>query len=359
MQKKKSISFDPNAAAVDGAGIFGLPYTEKDSLVVYLPVPWDVTTSYRPGTSRGPEAILDASYQMDLFDLEVEKPYEVGLFMLPVSKVIKKWNLEARVLAEKLIKRGGRIPAGKAGAALLKAQKKVNQFGAQLNDWVCRETARIYQDGKFPIIIGGDHSVPFGAIQAAAKVHKKIGILHLDAHSDMRNSYEGFEWSHASIMYNVLTKISGIQKIVQVGIRDFCEEEVLFSQSQGDHVQVFYDRLIQQKKLQGKPWAKISNDIIEALPEKVWISFDIDGLDPRYCPNTGTPVPGGIDFSEATYLIRELARSGRKIIGADLNEVAPAVSATKDQWDANVGMRLLYQMTAWLLVSQEKVKMRW
>src|SRR6185437_1373919 len=97
--------------------------------------------------------------------------------------------------------------------------------------------------------------------------------------------------------------------------------------------------------------------IISELPQDVWISFDIDGLDPKLCPHTGTPVPGGLDFHEALYLIRELAESGRRIIGFDLNEVAPDPTGA-NEWDANVAARLLYKLSAWTLVSQGKRRPR-
>lgn len=373
MNQKKD--FNPNAAAKDGAGIFGLPYQENESLVVYLPVPWDVTTSYRPGASLGPDAILDASYQMDLFDLEIERPYSVGYYLKPSPAELKKLNKQMRKSAEKILATGGEAPKGKAGVLWKRELDKINKSCEKMNQWVYRATTQVFQDGRIPVVIGGDHSVPFGAIKAAANYRNakgKFGVLHFDAHSDTREAYEGFQWSHASIMYNVLKHVPGVDKLVQVGIRDFCEAEMTFCQSQGERVSVFYDRELQRRKMEGESWLKIAKTIVDSLPEQVWISFDIDGLDPRFCPNTGTPVPGGLEFAEATALIREVARSGRKIIGADLNEVAPSESHRKalthsskkektypDQWDANVGMRLLYQMTGWLLVSQEKVRMRW
>ena len=96
--------------------------------------------------------------------------------------------------------------------------------------------------------------------------------------------------------------------------------------------------------------------MVSSLPKKVWVSFDIDGLDPKFCPNTGTPVPGGLDFYEANYVLRRLVEAGKKIIGFDLNEVAPDPQGRSD-WDANVGARLLYKLTAWMLVSQGKAKL--
>ena len=104
--------------------------------------------------------------------------------------------------------------------------------------------------------------------------------------------------------------------------------------------------MLSERKMQGESWSVLSDEIIQHLPQEVYISFDIDGLDPRFCPHTGTPVPGGLDLKEAFYLIKKVAQSGRKIIGFDLNEVAPGHTS---EWDANVGARLLYKLCGWTL----------
>ena len=326
------MSFDPNAASEKKSGIFGLPSKEANAKIIFIPVPWEATTSYGGGTSKGPSAIFEASKQVDLFDLELGDFYEAGLFMLPESANVKKWNKEAKAAAKK------------------KSLKRVNELGHKINDFVFTETRRVLEAGKIPAIVGGDHSVPFGAFQAIAEKYPSYGILHFDAHSDTRKAFEGFTWSHASIFHNVLEKIPACKKLVQVGIRDFCEEEFNYCRSQKERVKTYYDLELSQRKYRGETWEKIVSEIISELPENVWISFDIDGLDPRFCPNTGTPVPGGLDFNEALFIISTLAKSGRKIIGFDLNEVAPDPSGASE-WDANVGARLLYKMAGWCLKS--------
>lgn len=336
---------DPNAAAKSDSGIFGLPFSYEESKLVYIPVPWEVTTSYGGGTSNGPQAIFEASKQVDLFDIDLGRPYESGLFMLEESEDVRSWNKKGRALAEKIIEVGGDIAGD---SSLEDALREVNVLGEKLNQWVYAETKRHLENGKMVALIGGDHSTPFGALKAICEKVGPIGVLHFDAHSDTRIAYEGFTWSHASIMYNALEKIPQIETLVQVGIRDFCEQEYEYAKSQGDRVAVYYDETLKQRRFKGETWDKIAQEIIEKLPPKVWISFDIDGLDPRFCPHTGTPVPGGLEFSEATYLIKLLARSGRQIVGFDLNEVAPSHDSS-DEWDANVGARLLYKMSGWAL----------
>lgn len=346
--------FDPNSAAAEGSGIFGLPYSEKDASLVYLPVPWEATTSYGGGASKGPEAILEASAQVDLYDWDVLKPYEAGLFMRPIPKDVLAWNKTGKAAAQKIIQAGGEVGKSKDLKAALKT---VNELSAKVNDWVYAQAGRLMDAEKIVGLIGGDHSTPYGAIKAAAERHPGLGILHFDAHHDLRAAYEGFEHSHASIFHNVLTDVSKVSKLVQVGIRDFSEQEIDFAKAQGARVKVYYDGDLTRRKFSGQAWTYLCNEIVENLPDEVWVSFDIDGLDPRFCPHTGTPVPGGLDFKEANFLLGTLVRSGRTIVGFDLNEVAPDPEG-KDEWDANVGARLLYKLTAWTLASRERAKLR-
>jgi agmatinase len=343
------MSFDPNAAAEPDAGIFGLPHTPDEARVVLVPVPWDATTSYRAGAARGPRAIFEASMQVDLFDAEVGKPYERGIAMLPESSEIRAWNEEARAAAEEIIEVGGRV-AGNAD--LEKALARVNALSERVNEVVYLETKRLLGQGRVAAVVGGDHASPYGAIRAYAERFPGLGILHVDAHADLRHAYEGFRFSHASIMDNVLG-IEGVAKIVQVGIRDFCEEEVERIGQSGGRVRTFFDVDLAAARMNGMIQAS-HQAIADALPEAVYVSFDIDGLDPALCPHTGTPVPGGLSFHEASALLGAVSKSGRRIVGFDLNEVAPSAD-DDDEWDANVGARILYKLIGWTLASQRLI----
>lgn len=347
-------AFDPNSPSAEGSGVFGLPHTKKEAALVYLPVPWEATTSYGGGTSKGPSAIFEASGQVDLFDLDVLKPYEAGLHMLPESAEVRAWNKKAKAAAQKIIAVGGEISGKKNLQAALKL---VNDLGGKLNDWAEKETRQLLDEGKLVGVVGGEHSVPYGALKALASKHSSFGILHFDAHCDLRDAYEGFQWSHASIMHNVLEDIPAVEKLVQVGIRDFCEAEHDYARAQGSRVKIFFDGDLSRRQFSGETWNALSEEIVAELPQNIWVSFDIDGLDPRFCPHTGTPVPGGLDFQQAVHVIGAAARSGKKIVGFDLNEVAPAPSG-RDEWDANVGARLLYKLTAWTLASQGLARVR-
>jgi len=324
--------FDPDAAAGEGSGIYGLPFSPEESHVVIVPVPFEATTSYGGGTSNGPAAVLEASRQVDLFDHETGRPYAAGIAMLDVPKNVLRWNREAKALAH------GKRPN----------PKKVNAYGERVNAWVYEETRALLDAGKMPVILGGDHSVPFGAIRAYEEHYPGLGILHLDAHADLRDAYEGFTWSHASIFHNVMTRLGGVRKLVQVGVRDLGQAERAMIDDSKRRIVTFYDADLAARKESGVPFSKIADEIVAALPKNIYLSWDIDGLDPTLCPGTGTPVPGGLSWNEAIGLLRAIKRSGKRIVGLDLCEVAPG----ETEWDANVGARLLYKMIGFALLTQ-------
>jgi len=348
-------TIDPNAKASAKDGIYGLPFKEKESKVIYIPIPWDVTTSYQAGTANGPDAILQASPQIDFFDLDFVDAYQTGLYMLKADTKIKRLGVEGRKLAKKIIDADDEQI--KKSKVLKDSLSKVNQLSDQLNDYVYKTAKKYLDNDQIPVIVGGDHSTPFGAIKAYAEKYKDFGVLHFDAHSDTRFAYMGFKHSHASIMFNVMDQIAGVKKLVQVGIRDFCEQEYDYTKS-NKKIDVYFDQDLQKRKLSGETFVNIAKEIITKLPENIYISFDIDGLDPRYCPHTGTPVPGGLEYHEVLCVINEIINQKKKLVGFDLVEVAPNPKNKNDEWDANVGMRLLYKMTGASLYSHGLIKRR-
>lgn len=334
--------FDPNAPATENSNMYGLPFTADEADVVVLPLPWEVTVSYRAGTSKGPAAIYDASMQVDLYNPYQPEFWKKGIAMLPINKTWKKLSNENRKKAAKYI---DFIYRNKP----VEEQEKFNSILADVNknskifhEEVYKEAKAWLKKGKMMVGLGGDHSTPFGIIKAYAEEYNDFGILHLDAHCDLRKAYEDFEYSHASIFYNVTAKIKKVKKIVQVGIRDYCKEEFEFILANKGKISFYPNHFIKNELHKGKSFQDICDRIIKELPKNVYISFDIDALDVRYCPNTGTPVPGGMDYDDALFLINKVAESGRKIVGFDVNEVSPG----KDEWDANVGARLLYNIAA-------------
>lgn len=339
--------FDHNAIGIVNGNYFALPYSAEESALVLLPVPWDATTSYNDGTSLGPQAILDASAQVDLFDYHVEKAWENKIGTAQQSSFIAELNSRTRKKAKEVI---NLLSQGAAPETdnIKKLTDEVNSASEEINKFVYEETKKLISQGKTVGVIGGEHSVPLGFLKALSETHSKFGILQIDAHADLRNSYEGFEFSHASIMYNAL-KIENVVRLVQVGIRDICEEEYNLA-AESERIVLFDDYRLKADEFEGKKWKDECKKIIETLPSDVYISFDIDGLSPELCPNTGTPVPGGLSYHQVIYLIASIVKSGRKIVGFDLCEVAPGKNS---EWDANVGARILYKLAQLCIQSND------
>lgn len=341
-------TFDPNSVGLKNNNIFGLPFSEDNAAVVLLPVPWEVTVSYRPGTARGPEHIFESSLQIDLYDADVTNGWQQGFYMLPVDKNIRKKSDYLRQCAELIISHLGDGGIVAENEQLSERLKEINKGGKMVRDWVREMTLTQLKEGKKVGLLGGDHSTPLGFIHALGEMHPDgFGILQIDAHADLRNAYEGFIYSHASIMYNVLEEVPQVKKLVQVGIRDYCDEEVEYASSQGDRVAMFTDQAIKERFFDGQTWKQVCDDIVAALPQKVYISFDIDGLDPKLCPNTGTPVPGGFEVEQIYYLFKRVVESGRELIGFDLNEVS--CGEHSEGIDAIVGARVLYKLCNFLV----------
>ncbi len=343
MNKEEKIkNFDPSQPGLADASIFGLPFTAEESEIIVVPAPWEVTVSYGAGASDGPEAILEASFQVDLLHQEFPELWKLGIYM-DNSELTEEWaekGREHKAMAQPII---AALEGGQniEQDALLKEDlDTINEVCEQFHNAVQQRVEFWMEKGKKVVLLGGDHSTPLGYYRALARKHDDFGILHLDAHMDLRIAYEGFTYSHASIMYNAL-QLPQISKIVQVGIRDFSEQEVDVVEKYNGRVKVFTDRDLKAETFEGITWKQQCDTIINSLPQKVCISFDIDGMYPWYCPNTGTPVPGGFSFEQASYLFSRLAASGKEIIGFDLVEVAPGEN---DDWDGNVGARMLFHM---------------
>lgn len=342
-------AFDPSAAAGPDSGIFGMDCTPENAQVVLLPVPYEATVSYGRGTAQGPRAILAASHQVDLFDLQTVKPYLAGIVMLPESEEIRDLNRTICALTQPVLDEGGASPER---PHLVEKAAEANRLGSRLNDRVSAEVGRYLRMGRLTGVVGGEHSVSFGAIRAVAETCPGLGVLHIDAHADLRTAYEGLEWSHASVMANVMDRIPEVSRSVQVGVRDLCEEEYERIVGSEGRIVTYFDPKLQSHKLEGRPWKQMVDAIVSALPERVYVSFDIDGLEPSLCPHTGTPVPGGLTFPEAMMLLEAVVESGRKIMGFDLTEVAPGPDGV--DWDANVGARVLYKLIGFALLSRAR-----
>lgn len=344
--------FDPDGVGAKGA-LFGLPFNPEQAQLVIIPVPWEVTVSYAAGTARGPQAILNASSQVDLFMGDIPDAWKYGVTMLPIPDDLAALSDALRSNAEDYI---GQLEEGTLNEQSPEAQRTLSTIDegcARMVAWVKNTAAEWRAKGKQVALVGGDHSTPLGLITDLATSHDGFGILQIDAHADLRPAYEGFTSSHASIMFNAL-RIEQVEKLVQVGIRDYCEQEAKLA-ADDSRISTHYYNEIARRRFRGESWHAVCESIVAECPQKVYISFDIDGLDPKLCPNTGTPVPGGFEFEEVNYLLTRLVASGRTIIGFDLNEVSPGSEPDAlevNDWDGNVGARMLYRLCALMAASQ-------
>ncbi len=344
-------NFDPNGVAQPNGNFFALPYTIDEAEIVLISVPWDVTTSYKAGASRGPQAIMEASAQVDLFDFNIRDSWKIKIATHPFNEGIYSRSGELRVDAEHVIhylEEGGIIADDKL---VQKRLERIEQASEEVMEWLRFHSLEYLDKGKLVGVVGGDHSVPLGLIKALSSRYDSFGILHIDAHADLREAYEGFTYSHASIMYNVLHQVDNVERLVQVAIRDLCEEEMNLIENDS-RIALFSDNAISERQFAGQTWEQQCRKIVDALPQNVYISFDIDGLSPELCPGTGTPVPGGLSFQQTTFLLKTLACSGKRIIGFDLNEVAPREG---DEWDANVGARLLHKLCCFTYLANSRL----
>jgi len=332
-------SFEPDGVGRKGS-LFGLPFTPETADVVILPVPWEVTVSYRAGTAGGPMAVLEASPQIDYEIPGIPHAWKTGIAMAPFHTHWAELSAGLRKRSEAYIdwleEGNGQETLPEEFRTLI---EEVDAACEQLAESIVKEATGYLEKGKVVGLLGGDHSTPFGLLRALSNRYPDFGILQVDAHADLRKAYEGFRYSHASIMYNALENAE-ISRLVQVGVRDYCGSEKRMMEASGGRIRCFFDADLKARQFRGVTWESACQEIIESLPGEVYVSFDIDGLEPALCPQTGTPVPGGLRFEEAVFLIAELVRSGRRIIGFDLCEVGPG----PDSWDGNVGARILYQL---------------
>lgn len=333
-------NFDPDGVGIDNGNYFGFPFSEDEARLVLYSVPWDVTASYGGGAAFAPDAIIEASTQLDFYDPVSPGAWKKGIATIPIDYSVQDRSARLRPDARKImesLQEGGIMFDD---ILMPRRLERINAASAELNQAVYDAASKRLDCGRIVGLVGGDHSTPLGLIKALGEREPGMGILHLDAHCDLRCAYEGFIYSHASIMYNVLQEVPGVSRIVQVGQRDFSENEYLTAISSGK-VELFDDYSICSRKFAGETWNSVCDSIVARLPERVYVSFDIDALTIEYCPSTGTPVAGGLTFNEAIWLVDRIAASGRRIVGFDLCEAAPAREGFTD---ASVGARVLFKL---------------
>ena len=298
-------NFDPDGVGVDNGTYFGLPFAPETAELVLISAPWDVTVSYGAGAAYAPDAIIEASTQLDFHDPLAPGVWRRGIATADVDYSLLESSQRLRADAARVIDHlegGGCLEDD----YVVRKVRRVNEGCMSMNANVGAQASRWLDAGKTVGLVGGDHSTPYGLIRALGARHAAFGILHVDAHCDLRRAYEGFDYSHASIMYNVLQEAPGVAKIVQVGQRDYSEEEYRLALS-SPRIELFDDFSLCGRRFAGETWNAICDSIVVRLPEKVYVSFDIDVLSVEYCPSTGTPVAGGLTFNEALWLVDRLS----------------------------------------------------
>lgn len=251
----------------------------ETSRIVVLPVPYEHTVSYGSGTHRGPAAIIKASQYVEFYDeeLDLELCHDVGIATLPPLRFGKSVHGKALDLIYHTVK-----------------------------DLLLRK--------KFVVTLGGEHTISQASIRPHLEKYPDLSVLQVDAHSDFRDSYQGSKFSHASVMARVSEYLDP-HRITQIGIRAQCIEEALDIKEKG--VNTFYAHHIR-----GAGAANWAEKVVKTLSEKVYITFDVDGLDPSIMPSTGTPEPNGLFWAETMHLLRRIGEE-KTIVGCDVVELAP------------------------------------
>jgi agmatinase len=279
--------------------------TWKSSSFVVIPFPIDLTTTYVTGTRNGPGAIIEASGHMELFDEENKiEPYRAGIF---VSTEIPMLTTGPIAMLKELEKR-------------MKA---------------------VMRAGKFPILLGGEHSGTCGAVSALKKKYEDLTILQFDAHADLRDTYLGTQWNHACVGRRIVD--SGA-KLVQVGVRSISEEEDRFLRK-AETVKTFYASEVRDNL------ADVTRGIVSSLSGNVYISIDLDVFDPGIMPAVGTPEPGGLDWFEVVDILRDVMRSDCNIVGFDIMELSPLPGIVAPDF---LAAKLCYRMMGWVLAKREE-----
>ena len=266
-------------------------YSYDESGIIILPVPYDETSTWMRGADKGPEAILEASVNLEFYDMETNSEAHLkGIHT--VEPVLEKESPEKLVHA------------------------------------VYDRTSFLLKEKKFPVIIGGNHTVPIGAFRAFAEHFDNLSILQLDAHGDLRQTYEGSEFNHACAM----ARAKEFAPVVQVGIRSMCTDELPYA----DNERIFPShRLYKDKTLYFRA--------LDLLSENVYITIDLDVFDPSIMPSTGTPEPGGPDYYELMFFLKDVIKN-RNVVGFDVVELCPSPANKAPDF---IAARIIYQLLSY------------
>ena len=342
--------FGLSSESADNGGYYfrdAVPTTEAP--IVIVSAPWAVTSAAGQGSVYTPDAIIDASTATALYDVVTGISIEGKVATAEVDYDLQESSLQlggdaAKVVAH--IEDGGVL----SGDYFARKVVRINLGFRDMHRSVGKRVFRFASKGKIVGVVGGDHSVTFGAVRSISSVYPQLGVLFIDAHSDLRPSGKIFDYSHLSVARNIVDEIPAVSRLVQVGVRDMSLEEYNFAE-QHPKITMFCHEKLTAERFSGRSWAEVCDDVVAQLPGKVYISFDIDALSPECCPHTKRPVAGGMTFDEAVCLINRVAESGREIVGFDLTEIVPVMESGVD---ATVGARMLVKLCSAALRSKKQ-----
>lgn len=325
----------------NGGYYFRDAVSTEESSVVVVSAPWAVTSAVGEGAAYAPDAIIDASTSMGLYDAMTGVSIEGRVATVEIDYDIQESSQHLGSDADKVlshIEDGGSVAGDFFGRKLA----RINTGFRHMHASVARDVARYAAQGKVVGVVGGDHSVAFGAVRALSERCEGMGVLFLDAHCDMGGDSRIFDYSHRSIARNILEEIPAVSHLTMVGVRD-CSERDVCEVKQNNRASIFLAEELAAARFAGRSWKECVADVVATLPSEVYVSLDVDVLSPECCPNTVRPVAGGLSFDEVCFLLCEVVASGRRIVGFDLTEVVPKLQSGID---AVVGARLLAKLCA-------------
>ena len=344
------MKFDPNGAIPDNGNYFGIPLEPEEAALVLISAPWDLSLKVRNGSSFAPDAIIEASRSVDFFEPMAPDSWRKGIATVPIDYTIQDMSHRLRSDAERIVK----VHEKQGGTTFdnlvyERSLRRVNEGFQALNDNIYKQSQTWLSEGKIVGLVGGDQSTAYGHIRAVAEHHGSLGVLHIDSSCNLKSCHQGFEFSHASVMHNILRDVPQVERLVGVGVRAFSPEE--WQRAEGDpRVKLFTGQSIWSRHFEGVLWSTICNEIVESLPQNVYVSLDVNGLTVECSPHNGMVVAGGVRFPEVIYLLGKIVDSGRKIVGFDLSEVVPDMD---DKTDAAIASRLLYNICSMALKNHD------
>lgn len=308
--------------------------------VVIVSAPWGVTSAGGEGSAYAPDAVIESSAHIGQFDAVSGISLEGKVATAAVDYDIQESSQRLGVDADKVISHiedGGLI----AGEYFTRKVARVNEGFVQMHESIYAQTKHWIETGKTVGVVGGDHTVGFGAVRAVAEHEGEIGVLYIDAYSDMHLAGESvFDYSHLSVARNIVEEIPAVGRMVQVGVRDISGEE--YERVKTDkRMSLFLMDDLAAARFGGRSWSDICNEVVAQLPQKVYISIDASVLSLDCCPHSKRPVAGGLSFNETVFLVDSVVASGRKIIGFDLTGIVPKF---ENNIDAVTGARLLAKL---------------